>query len=240
MNESKENKMAGPSLKDMVDYSVMRPGQWERIKQGLYDTAVYATAGATNLNFFATPQGQGTSAQPGNAANTKSIADTNMTLAGQMPTGQNYLVQTIEVDVRAGSVSTASTFAQVTPIVFAAAAAAGTVWGASSDVNAIYGSGVLLLSVGSKNYLTEAPLNKFPPQAHLDVASAVASTSATVGQTLVNFTRAEGRPYHIDPVRLENGQNFAVQLQWPVAVATPSGFNAQVKVTLDGYLFRAS
>jgi hypothetical protein len=39
---------------------------------------------------------------------------------------------------------------------------------------------------------------------------------------------------------LETGQNFSVQLVWPVAVATPSGFNAQVRVTLDGYLFRAS
>jgi hypothetical protein len=232
--------MAGPTLQDMLQYSVNRPGQWERIKQGMYDTAVYATAGVTSLNFFSTPQGQGTSAQPGNAANTKGIADTNMTLAGQIPASQNFLIQTIEVQVLAGSSATANTFAIVNPIAFAVAAAAGTVFAASSDVNAIYSTGALQLGVGSKNYLTEAPLTKFPPQAHLDVNAAVANNSATVGQTLVNLSRAEGRPYHIDPVRLETGQNFGVVLSWPVAVATPSGFNAQIKVTLDGYLFRAS
>lgn len=232
--------MPGPSLQDMLSYSVNRPGQWERIKQGLYDTTVYATAGVTQLNFFSTPIGQGTSAQPGNAAGTKAMADTNMTLAGQIPAGQNFLVQTLEVDVRAGSVSTAATFALVGPIAFATAASGGTVFAAVNDVNAIYSTGQLGFSVGSKFYLQESPLGKFPPQSHLDVNAGVATTSATVGQTTISLARAEGRPYHIDPVRLENGQNFNVQLNWPVAVATPSGFNAQIKVTLDGYLFRAS
>lgn len=232
--------MAGPSMQEMLNFSVNRPGQWERIKQGLYDTTIYATAGATSFNFFATPIGQGLSAAPGNANGTKTIADTNMTLAGQLPAGQNFLVQTIEADFVPGSVSTANTFTLVNPIVFAAAASAGTVFAAISDIVAIYRTGTLTFSVGSKIYLQEGPLSKFPPQAHLDVAGGVASTSATVGQTTLSMARAEGRPYHIDPVRLENGQNFSVVAAWPVAVATPSGFNGALRVTLDGYLFRQS
>jgi hypothetical protein len=232
--------MPGPSLQDMVNYSVNRAGQWERIKQGLYDTNLYPTAGQTQLNFFSAPVGFGTSVQQGNAASTKSIQDTNMTLAGQIPASQNVLIETIEVNVLPGSSAAAATFAMVNPVAFNAAASAGTVFAAASDAAAIYNSGALLLNVGSKNYLTEAPLSKFPPQTHLDVNAAVGNTSATTGQTIVQLTRAEGRPYHIDPVRLETGQNFSVQLVWPVAVATPSGFNAQVRVTLDGYLFRAS
>jgi hypothetical protein len=232
--------MAGPTMEDMIGYSVNRPGQWERVRQALYDTTIYATAGATSLNFFATPVGQGLSAAPGNANGTKTLADTNMTLAGQVPAGQNYLVETIEVDFRPGSVSTANTFTLVNPIVFNAAASSGTVFGAVSDVAAIYTTGFLNFSVGSKNYLTEGPMNKFPPQQRLSVQGAVASTSATVGQTAITLARAEGRPYHVDPIRLENGQNFSVTCNWPVAVATPSGFNGALRVSLDGYLFRAS
>lgn len=232
--------MAGPSLQDMLGYSVNRPGQWERIKQGLYDTNIYATAGSTSINYFALPIGQGVSASPGAAGGTKTIQDTNMTLAGQIPAGQNYLVQTIEVDVTGGSTATANQFAVVGPIAFAAAASAATVFAAVNDVNAIYRTGALTLTIGSKIYAQEGPLSKFPPQQRMRVQGAVASTSATVGQTLVSLAVAEGKPYHIDPLRLENGQNFSVVLNWPVVVATPSGFNASVRVTLDGYLFRQS
>jgi hypothetical protein len=165
--------MPGPSLQDMVNYSVNRAGQWERIKQGLYDTNLYPTAGQTQLNFFSAPVGFGTSVQQGNAASTKSIQDTNMTLAGQIPASQNVLIETIEVNVLPGSSAAAATFAMVNPVAFNAAASAGTVFAAASDAAAIYNSGALLLNVGSKNYLTEAPLSKFPPQTHLDVNAAV-------------------------------------------------------------------
>lgn len=232
--------MGAPSLADLAKYSVNRPGQAEVIKQGLYDTQIYIAAGQTVMTFFSSPQGQGLSAQPGNANGTKVLADTNMLLAGQLPSQQDFLVQTIEINMIPGSVNTANTFTLVNPIAFLAAASGATVFGASSDVAAFYNTGFLNFKVGSKDYLQEAPLGKFPPQAHLDVNAAVASTSATVGQTLVSFTRAEGRPYHIDPIRLQSTQNFNVTLNWPVAVAMPSGFNSQVRVTLDGYLYRSS
>lgn len=230
-----------PTLQDLQSYSVNRAGQWERIRQPLYDTAVYATAGAVTIPFFSTPIGQGSSAAPGNAGNVKTLADTNMTLAGQLPAGQNFFMESIEVDIQAGSsAATTTTFALVNPLVFNAAASSGTVMAAVSDVAALYHTGFLSLNVGSKNYLTDGPLSKFPPKTHLNVNAAVASTSATVGQTLVSLARAEGRPYNVDPIRLENGQNFAVSANWPVAVATPSGFNASIRVELDGWLFRQS
>lgn len=229
-----------PNMQDLQKYAVNRPGQVEVIRQSLYDTAVYATAGTTGINFFATPIGQGLSAAPGNANGVKTIADTNMTLAGQLPSGQSFLVESVEVDFTAGSSATANTFALVHPIVFAAAAAAGTVWAAISDVNAIYRTGSLTLTVGSKNYLQDGPLIKFPPCTHMDVSGAVASTSATVGQTAISMARAEGKPYNIVPITLVANQNFTVQAAWPVAVATPSGFNGALRVNLVGYLYRNS
>lgn len=230
-----------PSLMDLQKYAVNRPGQQEVIRQPLYDTAVYATAGSTGISFFATPIGQGASASPGNAGNVKTIADTNMTLAGQLPAGQNFMVEQIEVDVTPGaSAATTTTFTLVHPVVFAVAASAGTVFAAASDVNAIYQTGVLTLTIGSKNYLQDGPLKKFAPQNYVDVESSVESTSATVGQTLVSTARALGKPYNIVPVTLVSTQNFNVTLNWPVVVATPSGFNAAVRCTLNGYLFRNS
>ncbi|HJW55872.1 MAG TPA: hypothetical protein VJ577_11410 [Burkholderiaceae bacterium] len=233
--------MAGPTLQDLQAYSVNRAGQMERIKSKLYDTVVYATAGATNIAFFSTPIGQGASAAPGNAGNVKTLADTNMTLAGQLPAGQNFLVESIEVDFKPGSsAATTTTFALVAPLVFNAAASAGTVMAAISDVAAIYNTGYLTFTVGSKNYVQEGPLGNFPPMTHLNVNAAVASTSATVGQTLVGLARAEGKPCNIDPVTLVAAQNFSVTASWPVVVATPSGFNGSMRVNLGGYLFRNS
>ncbi len=232
--------MDAPNLNQLRGYDVNRAGQIEAVRQSLYDYQVYATAGATALTFFSTPIGQGLSAAPGNAGNVKTIADTNMQLAGQLPAGQNFCIETVEVHFEPGAVSTANTFTMVSPIAFAAAASAATVFAAVSDVAAIYRSGTLILSVGSKNYLQESPLGRFPPQAHLSVQGAVASTSATVGQTAVTLARMEGRPYHIIPIRLVNGQNFACSLTWPVAVATPSAFNGRIGVVFDGYLYRNS
>lgn len=229
-----------PNLADLAKYQVNRPGQSEVIRQTLYDTVVYATAGATSISLFSSPIGQGLSASPGNANAVKNLSDTNMLLAGQLPAAQQFLIEAVEVDFTPGSSATANTFALVNPIVFAAAAAAGTVWAASSDVNAISQTGALTLVIGSKNYVQDAPLKKFPPSTHLDVSAAVATTSATVGQTLVSMARAEGKPYNIAPLTLISSQNFSVTCTWPVVVATPSGFNGALRVNLVGYLYRNS
>ncbi|MGZ7265373.1 hypothetical protein ACXWP3_09695, partial [Streptococcus pyogenes] len=64
-------KQAVPTRAELSKYSVNRPG-WEAIKQSLYDYQAYAAAGQTNLTFFALPVGQ----------SSKTLSDTNMTLAG--------------------------------------------------------------------------------------------------------------------------------------------------------------
>ena len=82
---------------------------------------------------------------------------------------------------------------------------------------------------------------RFPPKAQLTLDAAIASNSATVGESAAVSAKISGRPYMVEPpIYLENNQNFVVQLNWPGAVATPSGFNARVGVILDGYLYRNS
>lgn len=230
-----------PTLADLQKYSVNRPGSAEVLRQSLYDFQVYATAGANQFNFFSVPLGQGQSAQSGAAAGvTKTYADTNMTLAGQLPAPLAFMIESIEVVFEPGSVSTAGLFVQNPLIAFNAVAAA-TVAAGINDENAFRQNGFLKLTIGSKDYLVEAPMGRFPSKTRFELDAAVASNSATTGETLIASGKRGGRPYFLDvPLALTSGQNFSVSLNFPTAVATPSGFNAKVGVILDGYLYRNS
>jgi len=233
--------MAIPTAADFNARRVTNPGQSEVIRQRLYDYQLYATAGVTQLTFFQNPIGAGiTSAIGGTVGSAKTIWDTNMQLAGTLPSGIAYMVESIEVLFLPGSVSTTNTYTQVGQSVFNATAAA-SVMGALNDVNTFYQSGCLRFNVLSKNYLTETPLLAFPPKAHFDLSAAVASNSATTAEVAAQLNKSSGRPYYLEPsISLQPAVNFEVVLQWPAAVATPSGFNARVGVILDGYMMRAS
>src|SRR6516225_6768164 len=75
-----------PTRAQLSKYSVNRPG-WEAIRQSLYDYQAYPALGATFLAFFTLPVGQGG----------KTLSDTNMNLAGQLPKNQEFLIQSVEV-----------------------------------------------------------------------------------------------------------------------------------------------
>lgn len=214
-----------PNRKMLSQYVVNREG-WEGIKQTLYDFQPYAAAGSTQLNFFALPIGQGGKTQ----------SDTNMTLAGQLPTNQEFLVQSIEVH-----------FFPTTPTVAAdmpSAIGARAVANALNDEYIFRRSGNLNLFIGSKTYLEEAPLQKFPPKAYYDITGSAASDTTTAAADAAfraTFAKACGRPYMLHPASLllTSNQNFAVSLNWPEgaqAITNP----ARVGVSLDGFLYRRS
>lgn len=228
-----------PDLASFKAYMVNQPGVMEVVKWSLYDTALYPTAGALNIDFFQTQIGQGLSASTGNANQPKALADTNMEGGGFLPAPQGFWIESIEISAVPGSVNTANTFTIQQPTGFAAAAAA-AVQGGSHDVNAILTTGNLVLTVGTKPYLIEAPLYRMPPWCRMKFDWAIATTSATVGETTKDYMQAGGNVYQINPgIALPTMQNFKVSLKWPAVVATPSGFNGKVQVILDGWLFRA-
>jgi hypothetical protein len=232
-----------PSVDDFKNYLVAKGNEIETIKDALYDTMIYPTAGQAALAFFALPIGQGLSASPGNANAVKHLADTNMQLAGQLQNPEWFYIQSIEVDVRPGSVNTANTFTPQTIASSAAAPAAATgivQIGAANDVDAIYGAGALRMVIGNKPYVEQAPLYKFPPKVRPEADAAVAGNSATTANFGLMRVKAGGRPYNLSPGNaLSHGMAFGVTLVWPAVVATPSGFNAAVRVTLDGWRLRA-
>lgn len=238
--------MAGnnvPSLNTLRRFQVNIPGAIEVVRQKLYDSLIYPAAGTTRLQFFALPKGQGiTSALGATPGAVKNINDTNLDLAGQIPAYQNYQIESIEVHFLPGGLASANTFGASAPGQFSATVApspAGV--NRVNDANVFYTSGSLSLFIGSKEYLREAPLANFPPKARFGLAGSVSSNGATTGLTSALDASAIGRPYFVQPqITIPSNQNFSISLEWPAAVALPSGNNGRVMVQLDGYLFRNS
>lgn len=215
-----------PSRQNLAKYNVNRPG-WEAIRQSLYDFTTYAIAGHTTLNFFATPNGQGG----------KTLSDTNMTLAGQLPAAQEFLVNSIEIH-----------FITLTPLTSAstvdAAVGAPVLATHINDSYRVRRTGNLVLTIGSKPYLTEAPLGRFPPKTNFEVDAAVALATTVAADSVearIAVARWTGRPYLLSPadLRLTSSQNFSVSLNWPEGVQGVTA-DARIGVVLDGILYRRS
>jgi hypothetical protein len=60
------------------------------ITQPLYDTNYIPAAGTQQVQYFTQPRGQGTSNFA--TSSTKTLADTNMTIAGTLPNGYNFVL----------------------------------------------------------------------------------------------------------------------------------------------------
>lgn len=213
-----------PTRADLARYQVNRPG-WEAIRQSLYDFTAYAAAGQTQLSFFQAPVGQ----------SGKTLSDTNMTLAGQLPANQEFLVQSIEVQF----FPTTPTVAAAMPSFFGADAAQVLI----NDSYIVGRAGNLNFTVGSKPYLQEAPVGRFPPKANFDVSAALATnlTTGAATQTRTGYAKWVGRPYLLTPaeILLVSNQNFIVSLNWPEGVQAISN-PGRIGVILDGILYRRS
>lgn len=210
-----------PQLEDLLNYDVNRRGEYEGIRQSFYDFTTYAAAGQTELQFFQIQKGQGG----------KTIEDTNMTSGGQLPQPQHFLVESIEIYLYPG----------VDPVNAGAGALAASNY--SNDMNAVAKQGALDFFIGSKSYLIEAPLNRFPPKTKMETDYAVHYTESAPAdaQFASDYAAWCGRPYYLDPpVLLVPNQNFSVTLVWRNAVALPSTTDARIGVVLDGLLYRQS
>lgn len=204
-----------PSLAELQQYNVNRPDQVEAVRQSLWDTQTYVDNSTTQLQFFQVPKGQ----------SSKTFADTNMEAAGALPAPKSFLIETIELFVfPTNALGTDST--TITAL---------RNW---QDMYDLMQVGWLELFVGSKAYLDEAPLIKFPPRSGLTgVASATDSTANT--GTKVDYVSMGGPVYELVPqILLVPTQNFVVTLNWASAV----NLNANVKIVcnLGGILYRNS
>lgn len=206
-----------PKLSDLGAYDVNRADQYEGVKKAYYDFTTYAQAGQTSLNFFQVPVGQ----------SSKTLADTNMEIAGSLPNPKHFLVQDIQVFFfPAGDLSQFGTQA------------------AAENVNDVYDvskSGYLEFFIGSKNYIQEGPIGRFPPSNGLTVSAALAdqTTAGATMQSRISYANMAGRIWAVSPqILLKPTQNFRVSLLWPAAVAISA--NARIGVVMNGIEYRLS
>lgn len=217
------------SFADAEKYRVNRSQEYEVTRQSLYDITTYAAAGQTSLTFFQLPLGQAG----------KTIADTNLELAGQLPAPKYFLVESIEIYLFPGD--------DPVTVQNSVAAPAAVATNFANDQYAVEQSGSLNFFIGSKTYLEEAPLGRFPPKTRMETEFAFTNQSTTAGAETANQISGDyaawcGRPYFLDPYKilLAPTQNFNVTLTWPTAVLLPSTADARIGVVLDGVLYRLS
>jgi len=205
------------SLAELQQYNPNLPDAIEAIWQPYYDMQSYPTAGQTQLLFFQIPQGQ----------SSKTLADTNMVLAGQFPAPTAFLTTAIMVLYMPGFANSASN-----------ALAAATPQANLNDVVKVADAGYLQLTIGSKVYLNDAPLGKFPPNFSIGGLQALAGTFTATAGVSADFARSIGRYYEITPLLIPMNQNFSVSLNWPTAVAVTA--IGRIAVILDGFYYRQS
>lgn len=109
------------------------------LKNPLYDYQTYAAAGQTSLTFFSVPNGQGG----------KTLADTNMKIAGSLPVGEAATIQFIDVMFWPGNAVNGS----------GAIATSGLNW---QDVYTVAKSGFLRFVIGNTEFCVDGPLGMFP------------------------------------------------------------------------------
>lgn len=193
------------------------PGVSEVLQQPLYDTNTIPAAGTALLSFFAVPQGQGQS-QFGVAGLAKTAADTNMTLAAQLPSGYSF-------DLRGFRLAFPWNITQ-------------------ADISLALNAAVFEFIIGSKVFL-QVPAQCVPagngPFGFFTQAAAANATVVNNGWPSMGNGFGIGRK----PQVLESNMNFAVNLRWPSSVqAVTTTVTVQpaaglpVRVYLDGELTR--
>ena len=210
------------TVDDLSQYNPNRPDAIEAIWQPQFDFQSYPTSGQTQLSFFQVQQGQ----------SGKTYADTNMTLGGQFPSPTAFLCTAIMVFFfpnYAGAVSNVAT--------------AATANANANDAVKVYHSGWFEFTIGSKVYLRDAPLGKFPPNVGIGGLQALAisqydQAAASVNQVSVDIAQAIGRYAEITPLLIPMNQNFVVTLNWPTDVTVTN--TGRIGVTLDGFYYRQS
>lgn len=213
------------SIAQLKEYAVNRQDQYEITRQPLYDTLTYPAAGSTTLTFFQNPIGQ----------NGKTKEDTNLESAGQLPAPKYFLIESIELRFFPGVLP-------VTSVATPAAAADGPSF-FTDDTYTFQKAGYLELFIGSKAYLDDGPMGKFPPKTKLETEFATSTDAGASAFTIqMDYAALCGRPYFIDPqITLIPNQNFSITLNWPNgAQALPSGQAARVQCAMDGLLYRLS
>lgn len=213
--------------KQLRQHRTSLPNIQDQIYSPLYDSGTYTSGTTTSMQFFSVPRGQGTTTAPG-ATGTKSYADTNLQLAGQLALGNRFYCTGIEFQI----------FPGVNP--GRGAVADSTAGNFTNDVYLLAKSAYLQFTIQNRDYLIDGPLLNFPPVNRLSGFAAAATNLTTGAATYseVEYASISGAPYNIVPVYIEATQAFTLTVFWPAAVTLASAQNARIFCRLRGRLIR--
>lgn len=205
---------------------------YEMVSQSLYDSAAYPTAGTATLTYFQLGVGSGAGVISGVA---KTNEDTNMQASGSLPAMQAYIISAIELDVQPGVPAFTAT-------VLPAFSGAAQVISIINDVWKIRATGWLGVNIGSKLYMQEGPLMRFPAEADLEIDAAIAdsTTPGAANERYAATAKAVGPYYDISPnnLLLIPNQNFNATLNWATLESITTA--ARIFVRFRGALIRAA
>lgn len=220
-----------PDISIFQKYGVNVQGVTDVIWQPLYDHLSYPAAGVSSLEFFQVQKGQGTTTAPG-ATGAKSLSDTNMTLAGQLPQPQSHLTLGISFRFYPG----------VTPGEGGLANTAGIPGKFVNDVWSVFKAGAVEFIVGEKPRVQEAPLGKMGSNVSLGGFAALSdqTTAAATSFSQVDYAYIRTPIYRIAASAIPWGQNFIVRVSFPALVTLASGQAARIGCDLHGWLARAA
>lgn len=192
----------------------MLPGQPERIAWSWFDTQSYVSGTTSSLDFF-------------QSVNTdKNLS--NMVAAGQIPSPQFY-------DLYHASIC------YLIPFSALAAADPLAITGALNDVDRL-SQGAALLKVADKDYWS-GPQLALPCGGGPDARISMSSTETAGEQAALQFA-TNGNPdlrnrYNFwGDITIPPNQNFIWRLTWPAPLTLAPSVNRNIKVWMDGYLYR--
>lgn len=230
-----------PSAQQLQQYIVGVAGQQDVIWDPLYDAIAYPSAGSLNFSFYSNPVGQGTSSAPGAGAVPKTIFDTNLTVGNQLTSGNAFLMVGTENLFFPGVNNS------VTPTVAFAvepgrANVPTTVGLFVNDVYNVGNGGNKIMTVGTdRPYVTDGPLNMFPPATRLAVACALANESSTTGAGSgmeISYGAWSGEIYSVAPIFIQSNQSFTMVVTFAGLIPTPSAQIGRLMDRMRGYLIR--
>lgn len=209
---------AGLVLSSPSPQAALRP-----LKQPLYDTLLYPTAGIAQLRYFSVPLGQPIIAAGAN----KTLADTNLEQAGQLGTPQEFDIHGFQVEI--------------------ALATGGINQGVAinnNDVLGIMQTGVFEFNFGQNRPLLQIPLTEIPrgvgPHGMMGVDGFVAQT---LREMLYCGTGDPNEYYNFTierkPIRLRSNETFNVTLSWPLGVVATAAVLTRMRVYIVGMLYAA-
>jgi hypothetical protein len=203
--------------------------QQDSIFYPLYDYQTYPAAGQQAFTFFTLPIGQGTTSAPGGTG-PRTALDTNLTTAGMLPQGNQFVVKGIEFEFFPGGMPAFSA---------AAAIAANTSNAFVRDVYTVMRNGVVKFRVQDRDYVQDGPLMKFPTQTRLAGFGALTeSANAAATNAQLGYAAACGAGYNMVPLRLYSNQAFQVTVTFPALITLPSTVDARIGCRLVGDMIR--